>query len=159
MARYAANTDVSTVKSITEIERTVTRYEATGFAYAWQGSVAIVGFQISGYNIQFRLPLPSRDDPEVSQTPSGRPHKSQATIEKKWEQAKRQRFRALSMAIKMKLEAVECGITTVVEEFLAHIVLPGGKRVIDHTRQAVEAAYETGRVAGLLPDFSGGKKQ
>ncbi len=53
--------------------------------------------------------------------------------------------------MKAKLEAVESGITTFEEEFLAHLVLPDGSRVADHALPAVAESYRTGRVAGLLP--------
>ena len=39
----------------------------------------------------------------------------------------RQRWRALALCIKAKLEAVECGITSFEEEFLAHVVMPNGQ--------------------------------
>ena len=41
----------------------------------------------------------------------------------------RQRWRALNLAIKAKLEAVESGIVTFDQEFLAHIVGPSGQTV------------------------------
>jgi hypothetical protein len=44
---------------------------------------------------------------------------------KAWKQAYHQRWRALALAIK----AVESGIATFEEEFLAHIALPNGSTV------------------------------
>ena len=43
-----------------------------------------------------------------------------------WEQVCRQRWRALLLIIRAKLEAVASGITTLENEFLANIVLPDG---------------------------------
>jgi hypothetical protein len=48
---YAAQTSVSADKSRAEIERTLTRYGATSFAYGWQGSQAMVGFVMAGRQI------------------------------------------------------------------------------------------------------------
>ena len=44
-----------------------------------------------------------------------------------WEQACRQRWRALLLIIRAKLEAAEAGISTLETEFLANIVLPDGR--------------------------------
>lgn len=49
-----------------------------------------------------------------------------------WEQACRQRWRALSLCIKAKLEAVAAGITTFEHEFLAHFLTGDGRTVGDH---------------------------
>lgn len=38
MSRYAATTEVTSEKSRAEIERTVSRYGATGFMYGWQSA-------------------------------------------------------------------------------------------------------------------------
>jgi len=48
---------------------------------------------------------------------------------KAWDQELRQRWRALLLVVKAKLEAVECGISTLEQEFLAFIVLPGDQTV------------------------------
>lgn len=62
-------------------------------------------------------------------TPTGRRTRSDDAAEKAWEQATRQRWRALHLVVKAKLEAVESGITVFDDEFLAHIVLPDGGTV------------------------------
>lgn len=65
--------------------------------------------------------------------------------------AERQRWRALALVIKAKLEAVEAGITEFEEEFLAHIVLPNGGTVGQFMLPQVATAYETGQMPPLLP--------
>lgn len=71
-----------------------------------------------------------------------------------WEQACRQRWRALALVIKAKLEAVESGISEFEDEFMANIVMPDGKTVSQMARPAIAKAYATGQVHNLLPDFS-----
>jgi hypothetical protein len=66
-------------------------------------------------------------------------------------QACRQRWRALALVIKAKLEAVESGITTFEDEFLAHIVMPDGKRVADHVKPTIARVYDGGQMLPLLP--------
>lgn len=74
---------------------------------------------------------------------------------KEWEQGCRQAWRALTLCIKAKLEAVSAGISEFEDEFLAHIVLPGGGTVSQWIRPQIENAYLTGDmppgIAGLLP--------
>lgn len=58
--------------------------------------------------------------------------RSDADIAKHWQQACRQRWRALALCIKAKLEAVECGIVSFEQEFLAHFQMPDGRTIGDH---------------------------
>lgn len=151
MTRYADRTEVSSDRSRAEIERTLRRYNASGFMYGWEGDQAAIAFQMEGRRIRFVLTLPDRNADEFLYTP-GRGYartKEQATIA--WEQACRQRWRALALVVKAKLEAIEAGITTFEEEFLAHIVLPGGPTVGAWMLPQVAHAYETGRMPPLLP--------
>ncbi len=148
MTRYAENTQVSSDKSRAEIERTLVRYGASGFLYGWQNEEAIVGFSIEKRQIRFVLPLPARET--FTTTPTGKSRKeSQVTAE--FEKAVRQRWRALALTIKAKLEAIESGIATFDEEFLAYIMLPDGKTVGSHMQAQVVSAYETGKMPKLLP--------
>jgi hypothetical protein len=55
MSRYAADTSVSAESSRAEIERTLRRYGADGFAYGWEGSRASVMFAMQNRRIRFLL--------------------------------------------------------------------------------------------------------
>ena len=87
--------------------------------------------------------------PATARQESGR--RTQAQAEKEYEQAVRQRWRALALAIKAKLEMVESGITTLEQEFLAYIVLPSGQSVGEWLAPQMERADITGRMPALLP--------
>ena len=149
MARYAAQTEVSADRSRSEIERTLMRYGATSFAYGWEGSMAIIAFKAHGKHVRFHLPLPDRHDSEFTQHSRGVRSSEQA--EKLWEQACRQRWRALALVVKAKLEAVEAGITTFEDEFMAHVLLTDGTSVGDWMRPQLEEVYRTGLMPPLLP--------
>lgn len=157
MSQYARDTQVSTEASRGEIERTLTRYGATSFAYGWQGSKAVVQFAAEGRHVQFTMELPDKDDPDFTMTPAGKRTRSDDQAFKAWEQACRQRWRALNLVIKAKLEAVESGISEFEEEFLANIVLPNGKTVGAWMRPQVEEAYSTGKMPDMLPALGRGK--
>jgi hypothetical protein len=158
MTRYAAATEVTSTRSRDEIERTLERYGADEFLYGWKESDAIVGFRMEGRQIRFILPLPARDGKEFTEYMSmGKLWaRTDEAARKLYEQAVRQRWRALALVIKAKLEAVESGISIFEDEFMANIVLPGGRLVSDEVRPAIAEAYATGRVANLLPDYSKG---
>jgi hypothetical protein len=151
MPRYAAATDVSSDRSKAEIESIIRRYGATQFMSGWSENLAVIGFVCQLRNIRFELPLPDRSDPEFAQTPAGRRSRKPAAQEAAWEQACRQRWRALALVIKAKLEAVEAGISTFETEFLAHIVLPGGQTIGQYVLPKLDAIAASGRIAGLLP--------
>ena len=151
MTRYAATTAVSSAKSRAEIEHVLTRYGADGFMYGWADNSAVVAFRMNNRHVKFILPLPDRNDREFTHTPERETERRPDQIEAVYEQAVRQRWRALALVIKAKLEAVESGITEFDEEFMAHILLPDGKRVGDHMEPQIVAAYETGKMPPLLP--------
>ena len=147
---YAANTDVSSSRSRDEIERTLARYQATSFMYGWEGERAILGFVVNGRQVRFTLTMPERGAREFTHTAVRRNARSGAEAEKAYEQAVRQRWRALNLVIKAKLEAVSAGITTFEDEFAMCMVLPDGRTVADHVLPAIEESYATGHVVPSL---------
>jgi hypothetical protein len=151
VGQFAEKTSVSSEQSRSEIERILTRYGATSFMYGWQGDSAVVAFEMQCRRICFRLPMPPKTSPEFTKTPGGRRIRSTVEANKAWEQGCRQRWRALALVIKAKLEAVETGITVFEDEFLAHIVLPDGQTVGGFMQPQIEAAYQTGKMPALLP--------
>ena len=152
---YAANTTVSTEKSRAEIERTLTRYGADQFAYGWSGDQAMVGFTFEGRQIRFTLNMPNRDAREFTHHARGK--RTAESAYNQWEQACRQRWRALVLVVKAKLEAVEAGISSFETEFLGHIVLPDGSTVGEWMGPQIETAYDTGRMPAMLPALGTGE--
>lgn len=53
--------------------------------------------------------------------------------------------------IKAKLEAVDAGISTVEEEFLAHVMTPDGSTVHEWLAPQLEHAYASGQMPALMP--------
>lgn len=157
MTRFAENTTVSSDKSRAEIEKVLSRYGASGFMYGWDQDQnpprAGVSFRMAKRHIKFLLPLPVRDSKEFERTPGRGYIRGPEAREQVYEQAVRQRWRALALVIKAKLEAVETGITEFEDEFMAHIVMPDGQTVGQHMRPQIAAAYETGKMPKLLPQF------
>ena len=152
MTRYAEGTSVPVEKTRAEIERLVLRYEGKQFASGWlDDATAILGFKMADRHVRFQLELPDRSLPEFRRTPAGRFVRTPDEQFKAWDAACRQKWRALLLVIKAKLESVESGIETFDAAFLANTVLPDGKTAGDHTIPAIAAAYESGKMpAGLL---------
>lgn len=144
MGRYAANTIVSVEKSRAEIERILRKYDAEEFAYLSRASMAMIGFTISERRIQFKLNLPPRSD--FACTPERQTQRAESVIEKEWERACRQRWRALKLVIQAKLEAIECEISTVDDEFLAFMVLPSGKTIGEELVPQISALLSAGDI-------------
>jgi hypothetical protein len=100
--------------------------------------------------VKFVLPMPDPKAREFTHTPARGTLRSPAEAEKAWEQAGRQRWRALALVIKAKLEAVAAGITTIEDEFLAHTVLPDGSTVGQFMKPQLAVAYEQGSMPTTL---------
>lgn len=151
MSRYAENTSVSVEKSKAEIEGILTRYNAEQFMSGWDQQRAFIAFRMSGRQIKFIIPLPDKNAKAFTHTPGRGTRQDTDKQLQAWEQSCRQRWRALALVIKAKLEAVETGITEFEDEFLAHIILPNGQTVGDHFRPQIAVAYETGKMPILIP--------
>jgi hypothetical protein len=157
--QYASETTVSVAKSRAEIESTVTRYGASEFISGWSAGFAQVAFQMKNRQIRFMLPLPNKSDDRFLTREDGRSGRrtpnSAEKIEALWEQACRQRWRALLLVIKAKLEAVECAISTFDSEFMSNIVLSDGltigEKMLDKEGKLLPAVVGTGNLPRLLP--------
>ncbi len=154
MGRYASNTKVSSEKSRNEIERTLQRYGASGFGFWIEDDSALVQFQIEKLKIAFKLPMPDRKNEEFTMSSHEndwqRKPLAAETAHRRWEQSCRQRWRALALVIKAKLEAIDSGISTFEEEFMAHIMLPDGVTVGEKLVPGLTVLKETGDMPKLL---------
>jgi hypothetical protein len=157
VSRYAAKTQVPVERSRAEIERTLARYGAEQFVYGWDRAGAVIGFVVTTEagqrrQVRFQLPLPDRNDPEFTTYKRGYSDhlREPSAAEKLWEQACRQRWRALNLVVKAKLEAVEAGIATFEDEFLAYTMLPGGETVGQWLAPRLDEVYLGGKLPRLL---------
>jgi hypothetical protein len=148
--RYAERTQVAVGATRNEIERLLDNHGATAFVSGWDRDqqIASVMFDLADRRIRFTLPLPDPNDSRFTRTPTGR-RRTAAAAADEHEQAVRQRWRALLLVIKAKLEAITAGIATVDEEFLAYIVIPGTtSTVIERVGPELARSYE---ITGYTP--------
>lgn len=152
---YAANTTVTVEKSRGEIERILQRYGCTKFVYGWEEQGAMIWFEAQGRRIKFVLPLPNPRDQRFTHYRRGEygalQVRSETAAQAQFEQACRSRWRALALIIKAKLEAVESGIVTFEDEFLAHTMLPSGETFGEWASPQFDAIYSGGGMPALLP--------
>lgn len=153
MPRYARETTVPVERSRAEIEETVRRYEATKFTSGWDEDAksAMVMFHIRGFYIRFTIPMPDPASKDITHV-MRRGQLCRRTDRQRadeYEQQVRQRWRALLLAIKGKLEAVECKISTIEAEFLAHIVMPDDRLVVEWLAQDALPMIAAGRMPQL----------
>jgi hypothetical protein len=149
--KYASETSVSVEKSKAEIERLLQRYGAKEFAHGWKAGRAVIQFGMMDRCVRFILPLP--DKIEFAKTPSGRRTRSDADTLKAWEQGCRQRWRALTLTIKAKLESVESGIEEFDTAFMGQVVMPNGKTISEEITPMIEQAYKTGKMPSLMLEY------
>lgn len=144
---YASGTSVSVERTKSEIELTLRRYGATQFVSGWDSDQgrAYVGFHVSERTIKFVLTLPRSDDPLATHTPQGR-LRCDTDAQRHWEQMVKQKWRALLLVIKAKLESVNGGIETIEEAFMPQIVLPGGGTMGEWAAKAIPQAYASGKM-------------
>ena len=150
--RFAENTSVPVERSKTELERTLTRYRAEKFAYFTDATTAAIAFAMRGRSIRIRLPLPREEN--FARTPAGKP-RMLAARRNECDKATRQAWRALLLVVRAKLEAVESGIATFEDEFLAYTMLPNGKTVGEQLGPSLELAHANGEMPRLALGFSG----
>jgi hypothetical protein len=146
MGIYARATVVSPEKSRVEIENILKRYKAASFAYGSSEKKSTIIFVMKNMQIRFELPMRNRDSFKITDGGRRRTYGVDAAMD----QDVRQRWRALALAIKAKLEAVESGITSFEEEFLAHIVLPNGQTYGQYAIPQIAEVYQKGKMPPLL---------
>lgn len=139
MPRYGERTDVTPARSRAELERIVARYGVAEYGVVTAPTHAVVAFAFEERRVRIRLDLPERT-PRITAA--------------QYEQALRQRWRALVLVVKAKLEAVESGIETVDQAFLPYIVLPDGSTVGEQVAPAMRAALASGTVPALISERS-----
>jgi len=139
---YAERTEVAVAKSRAQIEALLERHKAKqyGTAVDYDQLRARVQFRLHDRIVRFLITLPDRRKLNASRA----------------ERLERQRWRALLLVIKAKLESVESGIEVFEQAFLAQIVMPNDQTVADLITPQIAESYETGRMPraalGPAPD-------
>lgn len=127
MSKYAEKTTVAPEKSRGEIEKVLIRYGADKFTYGYEESRIFVAFQMQKRVVKIVLPMPIRESSDYA-VGWALPFRTDAAATKQFDQDIRQRWRALFIVVKAKLESVDSEIETFEEAFMPHIVIPSGEQ-------------------------------
>lgn len=147
---FAKTTEVSPEKTMQEIISTLKRYEATGFIVGEQEGQIAVAFNMCGRRVQFLVPLPDREDERFKSKVYNRYHNKGDFLQKDFDQAIRQRWRALLLVIKAKLESYDAGIEDFQDAFMAQLLLPDGTSMGRWAKHQIEESYANGKMPPLL---------
>lgn len=141
---YAKRTKVPVEQTRVEIERLVAGAGATAFAYASNSEKAQIQFELRERTIRFVLPLPNIRQARAACRGNQKPSN-------KLDQLVRERWRALKLTIKAKLESIDLKIEQFDEAFLSQIVDPtSGRTVYETINSQIGIAYsENPRPIGL----------
>ena len=121
---YAEDTRVPIVQSRASIETMLRKTGAARIMSMDEALEAVVLFMLAGRLIKLRV--------EIAGDAS--------------EQQRRAIWRAVLLVVKAKIEAVAQGITTVEQEWLAHVVLPDGTTVGQWIEPRLQLAYDRGEM-------------
>ena len=154
MTRYAATTTVSPERSQAELVQLLKKHGATAHAFGVEGGVARVMFELGSRRVRFDLRVPQARDFVSKMTylvKCKSLNQRDEWCRKQAEQAERQRWRALVLVVKAKLELIAEGMGTVDSEFLSQIVLPNGLLVGEWLVPQLDDTYSSGKMPPLLP--------
>jgi hypothetical protein len=130
---YAEKTKVAPHQTRMQIEQLLGKHKAAQYGTFVDNAAnrARVQFVLCDRIVRFTIELPAEKN---------------FRVRRNYEQAERQRWRALLLVIKAKLEAVDNKIASFEEEFLAHIVMPNDQTVGDLVKPQIAEAYASGRL-------------
>lgn len=146
---YAQGTEVSVDRSQSELRTILRKYGADGLALAEMPTRAVVEFMANERRIRFSIDMPTGEERDIRITKGG-VTRSSTQLKSAIAAEERRRWRALVFVVKAKLEAVESGIVTFEDEFLAQTVLPDNSTVAESIQPGIQRAYVEGHVRPLL---------
>jgi len=146
--KYGQRTNVTIERSRAELEELLRRYGATELLSGWTPRQAFVGFTMAHRSVKLSAPMPDRA--EFAST--GKRRRTEKQIDAAHEQAQRQRWRALVLVVRAKLEAVDIGLSSIEDEFMADLVLPGGATFGHVMRERLDRVLAEGTTPKLLPE-------
>jgi hypothetical protein len=153
MARkFAEGTTVQAGSTKGQIEDLLTSHGCDRYGTMADFATAWILFQHEGIGYKISIQLPDPDDKAFTEYVSRGTRYARADTAARdlYVKELNRRWRALYMVMKAKLVAVDEGITTFVDEFLSHAVLPGGDSFGEHYAPELRKAALDGRMPGVL---------
>ncbi|VXC50912.1 conserved hypothetical protein [Arthrobacter sp. 9AX] len=141
---YTRGDSFSSGASREHIRQALVDYGATDVVFSQRGNRSALAFRGAGRQFRIVVSLPESDGSvtTLGDTAEGPLREAKG---KMLERANRRFWHALSLSIDAKLGAVAAGIASLESEFLAHVVLPGNRTVLDELEPVIDFAYRSGR--------------
>lgn len=148
---FAAETEVPVERSRSAIEQMLNAHDCRKFSSGIdrQAGRAALQFELANRLLRFEIQWPTTIAALSGPWLAKWKRASRMDSGRFLAQIERQRWRAMHLVIKAKLEAVSGGVATFDEEFLPYIVLPGGRTVSQEMVPLIEQAYTDGRMPRL----------
>lgn len=145
---FAAETAVDVDRSRAAIERMLTDYQCRKFSSGIDrvAGRAALQFELEHRLLRFEVQWPLSIDALSEAWRKRWSGTRSRDIPKFLAQVERQRWRAMHLVIKAKLEAVSSGVATFDEEFMPYIVLPNNQTVAQTMVPLIAQAYTDGRM-------------
>jgi len=143
---YAKGTKVAIDTTTQQIKVMLRKAGAVAFATMEEDQSGAIAFRMHDLNIRMTIPMPDRHARRFTHTEGRDLERSDAAAERLWEQACKERWRALHLCVKAKLEAIDAGVETIEDAFLAHVQTETGQTIGERIKPQLAAI-----VAGNAP--------
>lgn len=142
---YAKYTEVPVSRTRAEIDQLLERAKAKqhGTAIDYDQMTARIQFKLHDRIVRFTVALPDR---------------KKLGDGTRYDRAERQRWRALLLVLKAKLESVESNIETFEQAFLGQVVMPNDQTVADIMTPLIAESYKGGKMPKALGPAPEGTK-
>lgn len=137
------DTNVTVERSQGELRKMLLRYGADQFAFFESGEYAEVAFRHGLLGVRMRVPISPPSEAEVRARAKSRRVGQDKAVAGRFEQEHKRVWRVLYWLLKTRMEAIEAGVETFEQAFLAHLLDPASDRTV------YEAMVEQGAMRQL----------
>jgi hypothetical protein len=136
---FAKGTTVAIDTTAQQIKAMLRKAGAVAFATLEEDQSAAIAFRLHDLNIRMTIPMPDRYARRFTHTEERGIERSDDAAEKLWEQGCKERWRALHLCVKAKLEAIDAGVETFEDAFLAHVQTETGQTIGERLKNQLPA--------------------
>lgn len=140
------DTSVPVDKSQAAIRSMLRKYGADHFAFSESADLAEVAFRSGVLAVRMRVPIRPMTAEAARAVARQRKRKQDTAESDRWESETRRVWRVLYWLLKSRMEAIDAGVETFEQAFLAHLLDPRSDRTV----------YETMADAGALKQLEAG---
>ena len=141
---YTRGDSITVGASREHVVRALLDFGATDVRFSPRGHLSAIAFSACGRQFRIVISLPQLDGIPAVPGDVAEVHRREVTA-KDLELNARRYWHAFALSTDAKLAAVAAGVATIESEFLAHVVLPGNRTVIDELEPVIASAYRSGQ--------------